>query len=246
MLIQLIRFVRCFLVGVAWSFGLLLGVASAQSVAPAPAGNDVYAAAKSWLDQSLSQQRGDLPLRMEVEVGQLDGRLNLAPCQHVEPYLPPNVRLWGRARLGLRCVQGASKWNVFLPITIKAWGPAWVVKSQVAPGTTLEATDAMVKDVDWAENNSPIVANQEDWVGKIATRMLSAGQPLRQEMLKAAQVFQSGAQVRVVAVGSGFEIVGRAQALSAGVVGQSAKVRLDNGQVVSGTVSDAQTVRLAL
>jgi flagella basal body P-ring formation protein FlgA len=246
MLIQLIRFVRCFFVGVAWPLGLLLGVANAQSVAPAPADNDVYAAAKSWLDQSLSQQRGDLPLRMEVEVGQLDGRLTLAPCQHVQPYLPPNVRLWGKARLGLRCVQGASKWNVFLPITIKAWGPAWVIKSQVTPGTTLEATDAMAKEVDWAESYSPVVANQEDWVGKTATRLLSAGQPLRQEMVKNAQVFQSGAQVRVVAVGVGFEIVGRAQALSAGVVGQSAKVRMDNGQVVSGTVSDPQTVRLIL
>lgn len=226
--------------------GLVLVAANAQSVAPAPADNDVYAAAKSWLDQSLSQQRGDLPLRMEVEVGQLDRRLTLAPCQHVQPYLPPNVRLWGRARLGLRCVQGAVKWNVFLPITIKAWGPAWVIKSQVTQGATLEVTDAMAKEVDWAESYSPIVANQEDWVGKTATRMLSAGQPLRQEMVKDAQVFQSGAQVRVVAVGVGFEIVGRAQALTAGVVGQSAKVRMDNGQVVSGTVSDPRTVRLLL
>ncbi|HEY8905308.1 MAG TPA: flagellar biosynthesis protein FlgA, partial [Rhodoferax sp.] len=141
-------------------------MANAQSLAPAPADNDLYAVAKSWLDQSLSQLRGDLPLRMEVEVGQLDRRLTLAPCQQVQPYLPPNVRLWGRARLGLRCVQGPIKWNVFLPITIKAWGPAWVIKSQVTPGTTLEATDAMAKEVDWAEDYSPIVANQEDWVGK--------------------------------------------------------------------------------
>lgn len=246
MLSQPIRFVRCFFVFAVWCSGLVSGVANAQSFAPAPADNDLYAVAKSWLDQSLSQLRGDLPLRMEVEVGQLDRRLTLAPCQQVQPYLPPNVRLWGRARLGLRCVQGAIKWNVFLPITVKAWGPAWVIKSQVTPGTTLEATDAMAKEVDWAESYSSIVANQEDWVGKAATRLLSAGQALRQEMVKDAQVFQSGAQVRVVAVGVGFEIVGRAQALTAGVVGQSAKVRMDNGQVVSGTVSDPQTVRLVL
>jgi flagellar basal body P-ring formation protein FlgA len=246
MLIRLIRWVRCFLVGAVWSMGLASGVASAQSVAPSSVDSDVYAAAKSWLDQSLSQQRGDLPLRMEVEVGQLDRRLTLAPCRHVQPYLPPNVRLWGRARLGLRCVQGAVNWNVFLPITIKAWGPAWVIKSQVTPGATLDVADAMSKEVDWAESVSPIVANQADWVGKTATRLLSAGQPLRQEMVKDAQVFQSGAQVRVIAAGIGFEIISRAQALTAGFVGQSAKVKMDNGQVVSGTVSDPQTVRLML
>ncbi len=246
MLVQLGRLGRHIFLGVAWSLTLGLGLAGAQTFAPASEGNDVYASAQRWLTDSLAQQGRDLPLRLEVEVGQLDPRLNLAPCQQIQPYLPPNVRLWGRARLGLRCVQGPTKWNVFLPITVKAWGPAWVIKSQIVPGTTLTEADAMATEVDWAENYSPIVANQADWVGKTATRMLSAGQALRQGMVKDPQVFQSGAQVRVVVVGTGFEIVSRAQALSAGVVGQGAKVRMDNGQVVNGTVSDAQTVRLVL
>jgi flagella basal body P-ring formation protein FlgA len=65
-------------------------------------------------------------------------------------------------------------------------------------------------------------------------------------LVKAAQVFTSGAQVRVVARGPGFEIATSAQALSAGVVGQSARLRMDNGRVVSGVVVDRQTVRLNL
>jgi len=133
-----------------------------------------------------------------------------------------------------------------MPITVKAMGPAWVIKGQVAPGATLVASDAMAKEVDWAENNGAVVANQNDWVGKTATRMLSAGQAVRQDMIKSAQVFSTGAQVRVVAVGVGFEIATRAQALSAGVVGQNAMVRMDNGQVVTGTVSDERTVRIVL
>jgi flagella basal body P-ring formation protein FlgA len=56
-------------------------------------------------------------------------------------------------------------------------------------------------------------------LGLLATRPLSTGQVLRQDMVKAAQVFSSGAQVRVVARGPGFEIATSAQALSAGVVG---------------------------
>ena len=238
---------------VQWVQRLFLGVltlgfgyAQAQTFEPASDPDGVYAAAQHWLDDSLAQQSSSLPLRMEVVVGQLDRRLNLAPCQHVEPYLPPNVRLWGKARLGLRCVEGRIKWNVFLPITVKAMGPAWVIKGQVAPGTTLKASDAMAVEVDWAENNSAIVANQGDWVGKSATRLLSTGQALRQDMVKAAQVFQSGAQVRVLATGTGFSITARAQALSAGVVGQSAMVKMENGQVITGTVSDDRTVRVVL
>lgn len=204
------------------------------------------AAAQSWVDQSLAQSVTDLPLRMEVTVGALDPRLKLAACDQVEPYLPPGVRLWGKTRLGLKCVQGPSKWNVFLPITVKAFGPAWVVKGTVAQGVTLTASDAMPVEVDWAEFNSPIVAQHSDWVGQTTTRQLSTGQALRQDMVKPAQVFQAGAQVRVVAQGSGFEIVTSAQAVSSGSVGQSARVRMDNGRVMVGQVIDNRTVRLGL
>jgi flagella basal body P-ring formation protein FlgA len=65
-------------------------------------------------------------------------------------------------------------------------------------------------------------------------------------MIRATQVFQAGTQVRVVAQGEGFHIATSAQALSAGVVGQTARVRMDNGNIVSGQVLDNHTVRLLL
>lgn len=208
--------------------------------------SDLYTQTQSWLDQSLAAQETQLPLRMEVLLGQLDPRLKLAPCQRTELYLPPGTRLWGQTRVGIRCVQGTSRWNVFLPVTIKAFGPAWAIKGQVRPGETLTATHAMAVEVDWAERQSPIVANQSDWVGKTPTRLLGTGQALRQDMLKAAQVFQAGAQVRILASGTGFEIVSRGQAISAGVVGQNARVRMDNGQILTGVVSDDRTVLVLL
>jgi len=230
---------------VAWLLGWSVAMATAQ-VASDDAATNLYATAQRWLDESASHPSGSLPLRVEVSVGQLDSRLKLAPCTRVEPYVPAGVQLWGKSRLGLRCVQGSTKWNVFLPITVKAFGPAWVIKGQVAPGSILSTADAMAVEVDWADNSSPIVANQNDWVGKTATRLLSTGQPLRQDMVKAAQVFQAGAQVRVLAVGSGFEVTSRGQAISAGVMGQAARVRMDNGQILQGTVSDDRTVRVML
>lgn len=206
----------------------------------------LYAQTQRWLDQALAAQDFQLPLRMEVQLGQLDPRLRLAACQQAEPYLPPGTRLWGRTRVGIRCVQGAGRWNVFLPVTVKAFGPAWVIKREVRPGEALTASHAMAVEVDWSEQQSPIIANQADWVGKTPTRLLRTGQALRQDMVKAAQVFQAGAQVRVVASGNGFEIASRGQAISAGVVGQTARVRMDNGQVLSGVVADERTVRVLL
>ena len=185
-----------------------------------------------------------MPLRMEVVLGELDRRLQLAPCARVEPYIPVGTQLWGKTRLGLRCLEGVARWNVFLPITIRAYGSAWVLKSHVMPGAVLTESDAIEAEVDWAEERNPVMANPSQWVGQIAARTLPAGQALRTGMTRAAQAFQSGAQIRVVAQGAGFQITSAGQAMSAGVIGQSARVKMENGRILSGVVVDNRTVRL--
>jgi flagella basal body P-ring formation protein FlgA len=222
---------------------------SAQAQAPAAGDTpDFIAATQQWLDSAVAAVRpaGVAALRMEVTLGELDRRLRLAPCAKVEPYIPVGTRLWGKTRLGLRCLSGATKWNVFLPVTIKAFGPAWVIKGDVVAGAVLTAADGLEAEVDWAEENSPIVANPAQWVGQVAARALSTGQAVRQVMLKPAQVFQAGAQVRVVAQGAGFQITSDGQALSAGVVGQPARIKMGNGRVMMGVVVDSRTVELEI
>ena len=205
-------------------------------------------ATQRWIDEAVGAVRATEPgtLRMEVAVGALDSRLKLAPCAKVEPYLPAGTRLWGKTRLGLRCIEGASRWNVFLPVTVSAFGPAWVIKSSVAAGSVLTESDALETEVDWAEESSPIMGKSSQWVGQVAARTLSPGQALRQGMIRPAQAFQAGTQVRVVAQGVGFQITGDGQAVSAGVVGQPARVRMSNGRVMSGIVLDNRTVLLSL
>jgi flagella basal body P-ring formation protein FlgA len=55
-----------------------------------------------------------------------------------------------------------------------------------------------------------------------------------------------GSQVRVVASGSGFELSATGQAASAGYVGQSARVKLGNGKIVSGVVTRDGTVSVGI
>lgn len=201
-----------------------------------------------WLDSALAnlQPSNAVSLRMSVEVGQLNPRLTLEPCAKVEPYIPAGTQLWGKTRLGVRCLEGPTRWNVFLPVTVKALGPAWVLKSNVLPGKVLTEDDVMEAEVDWAEERSAVVSAPALWVGQVASRSLMAGQALRQGMTRPAQVFQAGAQVRVVAQGAGFHIVTAGQALSVGYVGQSARVKMDNGRVLSGIVLDERTIRMAI
>lgn len=186
------------------------------------------------------------PLRAEVVMGSLDTRLRLAPCKQVEPHLPPGTRLWGRSRIGLRCVDGPTRWNVFIPVTVKAWGPAWVIKRPVASGTVLAQEDAELVEIDWAEHPATVLASPSLWVGQQAALALQAGQALRQNMVRAAPAFTAGAMVKVSAMGNGFQVVVTGEALGPGVTGQTARVRLPGGKVVTGLVRGNQSVEIDL
>ena len=195
---------------------------------------------QQWLNNALAQGSAspqEMPLRLEVELGRLDPRLNLAPCARMEPYLPNGSKLWGRTRIGIRCLEGSRLWNVFMPVTVKAWGPAWVLTNNVALGDVLGAQDAMQSEVDWAAETAAVIALPDDWVGQSAARSLSSGQTLRQGMVRAPQLFKAGSPVKVVAGGTGFQVTSSGQALSAGGQGQAVRVRMDNGRIVSGTVN---------
>lgn len=232
-----------------WRLWLLVSVTALISgVAQAQDGARLNQVAQQWLRQAVaSAQFADARiLRTETTVGEMDTRLKLAPCAKVDAYLPVGAQLWGNTRVGLRCADGVARWNVTMPATVRAFGLAWVVKGNVPAGAVLTDADVLETEVDWAQEPNPVLKERSLWVGQVATRQLSTGQALRQGMVRAAQVFQAGAQVRVVAQGVGFEISGDALALSAGMVGQTARVRMDNGRVASGTVLDARTVRIDL
>ena len=205
--------------------------------------------ARDWIEPALAGTLADIPdnvLRPEVVMGALDSRLRLAACAHIEPYLPPGTRLWGRSRIGMRCLEGPVHWNVFVPLTVKAWGPAWVLKRPVPAGNLLTQDDADVAEIDWAEQSSNVLAAPESWVGQQAAFALHPGTALRYNMVRPVPVFSRGTEVRVKSVGSGFHVMVTGQALDAGVVGQAARVKLGSGKIITGTVRAGQVVEVRL
>jgi flagella basal body P-ring formation protein FlgA len=184
--------------------------------------------------------------RFEIVIGQLDPRLRLAPCQHVDPYLPEGTRLWGKGRIGLRCTQGVTKWNVYLPVTVKAFGPALVAAGNASAGSVLTAADLVPGEVDLADDASPAVMNADLAVGRALARPLKAGQGLRQSHLKPRQWFAAGDSVTVVAQGAGFSVAGEAQALTNGIEGQPARVRTEAGRVLTGQPVGDRRLELSL
>jgi len=189
------------------------------------------------------QQRG---VRVEVKLGKLDPRLKLAPCQRIEPYLPPGLPAWGATRMGLRCTQGAKRWNVSLPLQVSVYTQATVVKAALPAGTVLDAGQLGQAEVDIAAAPGAAVGDPALAVGRTLGRSLAAGATLRQTDLKARQFFAAGETVRVTALGPGWQVVTEGQAVGAGIEGQTVHVRTDSGRLLNARPTGDRQVEVAL
>ena len=214
-----------------WLAMALLAGTGAQGAEP------VATAATADLEQAVRQFALDTAaapgMRLEVQVGTLDTRLRLAPCGRVEPYLPAGTRLWGRTRIGLRCVQGGTPWNVFLPLTVRVFGRGLTAAGSLPAGAVLGMADLRQDEVDLADGVAPLLV-PEAALGRTLARPLTAGQTLRQADLRARQWFAAGDTVQITAIGPGFRVSGEGQALGPGLEGQPARVRTESGRVVVG------------
>lgn len=185
-------------------------------------------------------------VRVEVVPGTLDPRLKLAPCRRVDTYLPPGQPAWGRTRVGLRCVDGAVPWNVYLPLTVKVFAPALVAVQSLPAGTVLQAEHLQMAEADWAAAESPVLTLPALALGRVLSRPWAAGNALRDADLKKRQWFAVGDPVRVVATGPGFSVSGEGLALTPGVEGQPARVRTEAGRTVTGLATGDRRIEVPL
>lgn len=195
----------------------------------------------------LAQLTGTGMPRVEVSTGRLDARLRLAPCERVQPFVPNGVRLWGKARVGLRCVKGVTPWSVYLPITVNVFGPAMVSTTALPAGHVLASGDFRQAEINLAEDTlNPPVTELSLLLGRTLATALTPGQSLRERSLKSRQWFAAGERVLIRVAGPGFAVAGSGEAVTAGMEGQPARVRTESGRVVSGMPVAERQLEIAL
>jgi flagella basal body P-ring formation protein FlgA len=143
-------------------------------------------------------------------------------------------------------MQGPTRWNVYLPVTVKLFTQALVASSALPAGTVLEAQHLHRAEVDVAASPDPAITAAPLALGRALARPLSAGDTLRRGDLKARQYFNAGDVVRIVAVGPGYSVSAEGQAVSAGIEGQPARVRVESGRILSGLPSGDRRMEIAL
>lgn len=228
---------------------LLLLFLTVLAVLPARAGNtgDDAANAATLIRSLLAGQFETGPgNRVELEIGAVNPRLQLAQCRKLQPHLLPGTRLWGRTRIGLRCIEGPVQWNIYLPITVKVYGQALVVEQALQAGHVLEPGDLTQAEVDLAAENSPVLYDANAVEGRILLRAMKPGQALRKNNLRKQRWFAAGDAVDILARGDGFTASSRGRALTAGVEGTVVRVRTEGGRIVTGRPVGERLVEIKL
>lgn len=256
-----VRWCRSALLAMGLGAGAVL--ASLASPTPTPAPSVTAAAASpAWLQDQLGPAlqetitqavmqamppAANTPApRVEVQLGTIDERIKLAPCTKITPYWPAGQRVLGLARLGLRCTEGAVRWNVFLPVKIRVWGQALVATSALPFGTTLAAEHLRRAEVDLLARRDAAVTDATWALGRQLAAPLAPGQALRLDDLKLRQWVRPGDTVRLLARGDSFSIGTEAQALAPALEGQAVRVRVEGGRILQGVATGERQVTVPL
>ncbi|HDR9225750.1 TPA: flagellar basal body P-ring formation protein FlgA [Burkholderia vietnamiensis] len=216
--------------------------AAAQAATP-PGQQDPESIRRSAL-AFLQQQIAGLPGKTTTTVAAAFPR-GLAECTTLEPFLPTGARLWGRTTVGVRCA-GARPWTVYLQAKVTVQATYYVAARQIAPGEPLTAADLIARNGDLTVLPLAVITDPAQAIGATSLARIAAGLPLRQDMLKSAASVSAGQTVRVVAAGPGFTISAEGNALANAAPGQSVRVRMAAGQIVTAIVKDAGTVEIPL
>jgi flagella basal body P-ring formation protein FlgA len=176
-------------------------------------------------------------------VGDVDARLQLAPCGRTEVFLPAGARFWGRSIAGVRCLDGAH-WSITLPVTVRVFGPALVAARPLSAGSPVSAEDVRTTEVEWTREAQGVVTTAAQLDQRVLARPVGIGQPIALNALRAPQAVGQGEPVRVVGRGNGFSIVADGVALASAVAGQSVRVRTESGKILTGTARPGRLVEV--
>lgn len=181
----------------------------------------------------LHAQASGLPGDISIEVGQLDRANQLPPCASLQPFLPPGTRAWGQISVGVRC-DSPVVWTVYLPARVSAVTDYLVAARPIRPGQIIGPEDLRLERGDLAAQPPGALTDMARAIGHHARFAVGAGNTLRAEMLRLPPAVQQGQTVKVIGSGAGFRVSNEGRALNRAGEGESVRVRLPNGQVVTG------------
>jgi len=196
----------------------------------------INAAASDFLDD-FSAEQAQQDREVSYELGSLDSRLSLAPCEQ-----PLDVSFSGdpmrttRATLLISCT-GDRPWRIFLKAQVEIQAQGWVTSQPIGRGTRLDESMLEARMVTINEIRRAGYTNPENMIGMEARRNINAGTTITPDLLVAPDAVSRGDRVIIFSGNSAFAIETRGEAVNGGQLGdQITVINETSGRRVRGRI----------
>lgn len=163
-------------------------------------------------------------------------------CEAPQFSLPGNSRLWGPMSVATTC----GDTRRFLQVQVQVTGDYLVATRLLARGTTVSAEDFRLQSGRLDTLPARTLFDAKSVADAVVLRDIQPGQPVTQSMMRQPWRVKAGQSVMVIASGEGFNASGEGKALNNAFLAQSVRVRMGNGQVVSGKVDADGNILISL
>ena len=191
-------------------------------------------------------QKSPTVLGFRTEVDFLDPSMNLPSCQggSIEVLSAPNVRLWGRSLVQVRCLKAAWLYNI--PLMIRVYGDYVVSTRYLQPGNRLSSSDMRIINGDLTSVPDDVIRTPKEADDRVLTRPIQMGMPIGLNDLRETAVVKVGDPVTILLKGRDFQVTGSGTAQTQGMINDMVRVRLNDGQVLQGKVIRPGVVEMTL
>ncbi|MBC3880148.1 flagellar basal body P-ring formation protein FlgA [Undibacterium sp. LX40W] len=184
---------------------------------------------KSFLAKT-AEEFGD---NAQIEVSNIDTRLKLNNCDSAEAFLPPGSKAWGKLTVGVRC-NAPKPWQIYISAQVRIKGSYFVAANNLSNAQVMTASDLIKVNGELSNLPGGAITNSQQVIGKTIQGSYTAGTALRADMFRSPQVVQQGQTVKVISNGKGFSVSTEATAMTNANEGQIARVKTNNGQLITG------------
>ncbi|MGL1833338.1 flagellar basal body P-ring formation chaperone FlgA [Rhodocyclaceae bacterium SMB388] len=221
-----------------WFVALIASVTIAPASAQQPA-EPVQQVARDFLER----ETAGLPGYVEISLSPLDPSNRLPVCTSLEAFFPAGMRAWGAVSVGVRCNSPVA-WSVYLSGRVAVMNEYLVTARPIRPGQIVGPEDLRTEYGDLATQPSSVLTELSQAIGHHARYAVAAGNTVRADMLRLPPAVQQGQSVKILGSGPGFTVTNEGRALNRAADGEPVRVRLPNGQVVTGTARSGGIVEI--
>lgn len=149
-----------------------------------------------------------------------------------------------RVLVELRC-QGATAWHIYVPVRIVGTAAVAVAAHAIVNGSVLTANDMIIEQRDVITLPPGYLDDPAIALGLTASRAISSGAVLTNQLLMGIKAVHRGQTVTLVADAGGMSIRMAGRAMSDGLVNQRVRVEnLSSGKIVEGIARSEQVVEI--